>query len=134
MFLTLCLIGNKMARVINTTTTVEMGISSRFFNAIDDGSKSIEGHLHDEKRQVIMELLQDFRNPVIVRFTCTDSNQMIDRILRGYQIFSSFLEAAEKNYKKMVPWASSPKEAADVYREFFTAEQEAKYGVVLFTI
>ena len=119
---------------MSQTILVEMNIASKYFDAIADGSKTVEGRLQDDKRRQLMDKLHNLRNTVSIRFICTETGQTMDCQLRGYRIYPSFVKAAEVSYKEMIPWADSPKEAADVYREFFTAEQEAKYGVVLLDI
>lgn len=60
----------------NIDNIVSMKISSKYFDAIVDGTKTIEGRLYDEKRQ------QMFNDCITtVKFVCEDGRTIIKDIV-----------------------------------------------------
>lgn len=97
----------------------EMGLREEYLKLIKEGRKSIEGRLYDEKRRRIRE------GDVII------FERRLRVRVKALRIYSSFKEMLEKEgLQNVLPGAGSIEEGLKVYRQFYSEEEEKKYGVV----
>lgn len=103
----------------------EMKLQEIYFNMIKTGTKKYEGRLNDEKRQQIclgdIILFKNANN-----YTDTCFAKVEDLIY-----FESFLEMANILPLNEVGFENiSAEDASDIYHNFYSYEDEKKYGVV----
>ena len=109
-------------------------LGSKYFNAIKNGEKTMEGRILDQKRKDIIQCYNNSNGNVYIKFICADTNNVMTLKLKGYIVYPSFLEATKLHYKEMIPLANTPEEAALVYRQWFTKEDEEQYEIVLLLV
>jgi len=114
----------------------EIGVESDQLNEIVLGRKTIEARLGKPK-------FLKFRigDQISLREDIWENNKIVNSIhnqaiIRITQLlyFESFEELfSAVSYKKAIPAAQNLKEALDIYRKFYSAEDEEKYGVISIT-
>ena len=107
---------------LNSDTMRSLRVKNSFFEAICDGSKTLEVRVDYKTIKLIMPGER-------VKLT-TYSNKKEIKIcdVRKYRSFSKMFEAEE--YKKIMPWAKSEVEVLSLLREFYPEAKE-KLGVVV---
>jgi len=115
-------------------TTWQSGRESKLLDDIIAGRKTIEGRLNKGKfaqYQVgeTVSLRRDHRDEDgMLHDGEPDAARVEITAIRRY---GSFLEmVTEEGYEKVIPGAHSPQEAANEYNKFYSAEDQAKYGVL----
>jgi len=97
----------------------EMGLQEEYLKLIKEGKKKIEGRLYDEKRRQIKPGdIINFEGRLKVK-------------VKALRVYSSFREMLEKEgLERVLPNVKSIDEGVQVYRKFYSEEEEKKYGVV----
>lgn len=115
-------------------TTWESGRESRLLDEIIAGRKTVEGRLNRSKFAEYevgdtIKLRRDIRQP---DGTLVDGEPDAARVrIVAIRQYATFLEmVTAEGYKKVIPYARSTKEAADEYDNYYSAEDQAKYGVL----
>jgi ASC-1-like (ASCH) protein len=113
----------------------EIGIESSLVEAIRRGEKTIEGHLGTPRFLAMKEgdmisIREDIWKDGNVAESHPDALQLTIRQVLYFESFREMLEAVD--YESVVPTAASVNEAVAKYAEFYSAEDEAAYGVVAF--
>lgn len=105
--------------------TYEMKLKDKYFNLIKDGKKIYEIRLNDEKRQQINvgDIVVFKKEPNLV--------EKIDTIVNDLIHFKSFEEMANAlPFEKVGFLNRTVEEVVDAYHEFYSEEDEKKYGIV----
>lgn len=98
--------------------------SEPYFTFLKNGKKTIEGRICEGKYAQICAGEQ------IQVFTNDETDSVIVEIVRVTR-YASFLEMLEtEDLHKVLPDAKSVEHGAEVYRRFYSVEEEAKFGVV----
>lgn len=103
----------------------EMKLKEKYFDMIKVGKKIYEVRLNDEKRQLIGvgDVIVFKKEPNLV--------EKVDTIVKDLIHFNSFEEMAKTLPLDKVGFFNKKiKEVVDVYHEFYSQEEENKYGVV----
>lgn len=101
----------------------DINVNEPYYSFLVGGEKTIEGRLNKGK-------FVDIKVGDVLLLNNNERFEVIGR--REYENFKDMLEA--EGYKKVLPDKDSLEEAEAVYYEFFTPEQEKKYGVVAFEV
>ena len=102
----------------------KMKLREKYFNMIEDGKKIYEIRLNDEKRQLIDvgDIIVFKKEPNLV--------EKIDTIVKDLIYFNSFEEMAKTLPLEKVGFLKEGVEdVVNIYHEFYTVDDEAKYGV-----
>lgn len=114
--------------------TWESGRESTLLDEIIAGRKTVEGRLNRSKFAEYkvgdtISLRRDIRQP---------SGELVDGepgaatveivAIRKYQTFLEMVSA--EGFLKVIPFAKSVQEAADEYNKYYSAEDQAQYGVL----
>ncbi len=111
--------------------------SGRESNLLDDiiaGRKTIEGRLNRRKFAEysvgdIVSLRRDYRDAEgILRDGESHAAQVKVVAIRRYEKFIDM--AKSENYKSVIPSANSPEEAAAIYDNYYSSEDQNEYGVL----
>ena len=101
-----------------------MGLQTRYFQAIDKGTKDIELRLYDDKRRKIQV------GDTIV-FTDQTTKQVLEKEVAGLLIFPTFYDLLEEVPTKRVSWPSMRrKEMLEIMEQFYPIEKQLKTHVV----
>lgn len=115
--------------------------SGRESNLLDDiiaGRKTIEGRLNRGKFAEysvgdIVSLRRDHRdNRGILQDGERNAAQVKIIAIRHYETFIEMVES--ENYRSVIPSASSSKEAAAIYDDYYSIEDQNKHGVLAIEI
>ena len=101
----------------------EMGLQEEYLRLIKEGKKKIEGRLYDEKRRQIKPgdtIIFEGKLKVKVK------------ALRLYPSFREML--SEEGLGNVLPGIKTIEEGIQIYRQFYTEEEEKKHGVVAIEI
>ena len=115
-------------------TAWESGRESRLLNDIIARRKTVEGRLNKGKFSQYnvgdrISLRRDYRDEDGVLHDGEPHAALVEIIaIRHYSTFLEMVEA--EGYKRVIPYASSPQAAADEYDAFYSAEDQARYGVL----
>ncbi len=102
-----------------------MKLREKYFNMIKDGKKIYEIRLNDEKRQLINV------GDIIVFRKETNLDEKVDTVVKDLIYFNSFKEMAKTLPIEKVGFINkNVEEVVDAYYEFYTVEDEVKYGVI----
>ena len=94
------------------------------FEKIKDGSKTIELHLYDEKRQKVK--IGDF-----IEFTCLDdATQKIQTRVTALHRYSSFAELYNSLQKEKLGYRPEDNPDSNHMDEYYSREDQEKYGVL----
>lgn len=103
----------------------EMKLKDKYFNLIKNGKKIYEIRLNDEKRQQINV------GDIIVFKKESNLVEKIDTIVNDLIHFKSFEEMAKTLPLEKVGFSSKTvEEVVEIYHEFYSEEDEKKYGIV----
>lgn len=101
---------------------INLNVQPKYFTDIREGLKILEGRLAKEKYRLLNigdTILFDNGDDTIVK--------KID----GIHIFDSFSSGADfLRVKNIIPGIESVSELVSIYRQFYSEEDEKKYGVV----
>ena len=103
----------------------EMKLKDTYYVKIRDGIKIYEGRLNDEKRQLINvgDIITFKREPGL--------KESFDAIVKDLVYFRSFEDMVNTLPLKKVGFdMETPNEVIDIYHQFYSIEDENKYGVV----
>lgn len=101
----------------------KMNLNNEPFNSIEDGSKTVELRLNDEKRQQIkVKDLIEFTNR-------EDSRKIMTEVIDLYK-YPSFAELFKHFDKKDLGYDEDEEANPEDMEEFYTKEEQDKYGVV----
>jgi len=99
-----------------------MHVKSMFLDYMIEGKKTVEGRLYDEKRRKIN--VGDY-----IKLMDENGREAYFKVLNILQ-FSSFEEMIRNiGIEKVLPNVTSLEDAVAIYREFYSEEEEKKYGV-----
>lgn len=110
-------------------TTWEFGLTEQPYDAVKDGSKTIEGRLKQGKFVEfrpgdIVKVRRDF-----VRVGDEESELHVKVVaVREYANFSELCRQEE--FQRVVPWTSTGEEAIDSYGEYYSVAAQTEYGVL----
>jgi len=109
--------------------THQMKLQEKDFNLIKDGIKVYEVRLYDEKRKDVE--IGDY-----IEFTNnSNTNEKITCLVRSIFNFDSFKYMTDNlSAKKLGLEGLTKKQIIDLYHEFYSKEDEEKYGVVAFWV
>lgn len=127
----------------NFTYTVYMTVweSGRESGLLDDiiaGRKTIEGRLNKGKFAEyqpgdIVKLRRDYRNEAgVLQDGVPDTARVKVVAVRQYDDFLSMVQA--EGYQKVIPSAAHLQQAADEYNKYYSADDQAQYGVLAIEI
>ena len=103
----------------------EMKLKSKYFDLIRKGAKIYEGRLNDEKRKLISvgDIITFKKEPDLI--------ESFDALVQELIYFDTFDEMVTILPLKQVGFATEkPNEVVDVYHQFYSIEDEKRYGVV----
>lgn len=109
--------------------THTLNLNPIYFDLIKSGEKIFEGRLNDEKRKSfnIGDKITFYKEP--------EKTETMEAIILDKYLFKSFDEMANELDKSKLGFENSTKEEMiKIYRTIYTAEDENKYGVVVFKI
>lgn len=115
-------------------TTWYSGRESRLLDEIITGRKTIEGRLRkgkftDYKVGDIVALRRDIRDKDGVLHDGEPGAAMVEVVaVRGYPDFLTMVEV--EGFQCVIPFAASAKAAADEYNRYYSAADQARYGVL----
>jgi len=115
-------------------TTWESGRESALLDEIIAGRKTVEGRLNRSKFAEyrvgdIVKLRRDIRqSDGTLQDGELDAVRVEIMAIREYKTFLEMVMA--EGFEKVIPHASSAIEAADEYNKYYSAEDQAKYGVL----
>lgn len=119
-------------------TTWESGRESSLLDAIIAGRKTIEGRLDKDKFASYkvgdtVKLRRDFRaEDGVLRDGMPDAARVRIVAIRKYADFMSMV--GTEGFQNVIPDAISAKAAADEYNKYYSAEDQAKFGVLAIEI
>ncbi|WP_457753345.1 ASCH domain-containing protein [Thermococcus sp.] len=101
----------------------EMGLQEEYLKLIAEGKKKIEGRLYDEKRRQIKPGdIIIFEGKLKVK-------------VKDIRVYPSFREMLKKEgLENVLPGIKSIEEGVRIYRQFYTEEEEKKWGVAAIEI
>lgn len=111
----------------------EIGLESSLLKAVLNGEKTVEARLGRPRFLKFKEGdIVSIREDIWVNNIVTKSNRgaakiKIDQILY-FETFKEMLDAID--YTSLIPSAASPEIGLDAYRQFYSVDEEAEYGVV----
>jgi ASC-1-like (ASCH) protein len=115
-------------------TTWESGRESRLLDDIIAGRKTIEGRLNkgkfaDYKVGDVVSIRRDYRDEKgILQDGEPNAATVTIKAIRHH---TSFLDmVSTEGYKKVIPSAENAEEAAAEYDKYYSAEDQAMYGVL----
>ena len=103
----------------------EMKLRSVYYDLIKQGTKIYEGRLNDEKRQLIDvgDVITFKREPEL--------KESFNAVVKDLVYFDSFEEMANTLPLQKVGFLTETQdEVVDIYHQFYSIEDEKKYGVV----
>ncbi len=115
-------------------TVWESGRESGLLDDIIAGRKTIEGRLNRGKFAKyrpgdVVKLRRDYRDETgVLRDGQPDAARVEVVAVRQYPDFLSLVRT--EGYQKVIPSAADAREAADVYNRYYSAEDQAAYGVL----
>lgn len=119
-------------------TTWESGRESALLDEIIAGRKTVEGRLSrgkfaEYKVGDIVKLRRDVRLPDgMLQDGEPDAARVEIVAIRQYPDFLSMVTA--EGFEKVIPFAKTAQEAASEYNKYYSAEDQAKYGVLAIEI
>lgn len=115
-------------------TVWESGRESHLLDDIIAGRKTIEGRLNRDKFAKYKPgdqvwLRRDYRdeNGILQN---GEPRQVLVEVLAVRRYGTSIAMVTTEGFKKVIPYASSAKEAAAEYDKYYSAKDQAKYGVL----
>lgn len=115
-------------------TVWESGRESALLDEIIAGRKTIEGRLNKDKFAKyrpgdIVKLRRDYRDEAgVLRDGPPNAVRVEVVAIRQYLDFLAMVET--EGYQRVIPHATSAQAAADEYNKYYSAEDQAKYGVL----
>ncbi len=115
-------------------TTWESGRESALLDEIIAGRKTVEGRLKkgkfaEYKLGDIVKLRRDIRDENgVLHDGEPDAVRVKIMAVREYSDFLTMVE--QEGFEKVIPLATTAKEAADEYNKYYSAVDQAKYGVL----
>lgn len=116
----------------------ESGRESGLLDDILAGRKTIEGRLNKGKFAQYqigdeVSLRRDIRDKNGVLHDGTSGAALVDIV--GIRSYTSFLEmVTAEGFEKVIPFAKSADEAADEHNKYYSADDQARYGVLAIEI
>lgn len=114
--------------------TWESGRESALLDEIIAGRKTVEGRLNRSKFAEYrvgdtINLRRDIRQPNGELADGEPGAATVQIVaIRKYETFLAMVSA--EGFLKVIPFAGSAQEAADEYNKYYSAEDQAKYGVL----
>ncbi len=104
-----------------------MKLELKWYENIVNGKKIIEGRLYDEKRKKI-----GIGDCIIFKpVGHMTRNTLLYTVVLGLRHYNSFREMLEKEgIERVLPGVYDLNEGVEVYREYYSVEDEKKYGVI----
>lgn len=115
-------------------TTWHSGRESSLLDEIISGRKTIEGRLNRGKFALyqvgdIISLRRDYRDEDGVLCDGEPDAAFVEvAAVRKYKTFFDMVET--EGYARVIPYATSAREAADEYDKYYSAEDQRAYGVL----
>ena len=109
-----------------------MNLSEPWFSLVNDGTKTIEGRIYDDKRRTIQ---------IGDTITFTNNGNSFSKVVVNLAIWDNTNKKTGKvgwknvidwtNYKKLIPTAENDKEAIKVYEDIPGYKEKAKeFGII----
>lgn len=109
--------------------THEMKLQAKYFDLIKQGKKIYEIRLNDEKRQLIQV------GDVIIFKKEPELSETLNVVVNDLIYFKAFEQMAKSLPLEKVGFETETiSEVVDIYHQFYTPENEIKYGVVAMKI
>lgn len=118
--------------------TYESGRESLLLDSILDGKKTIEGRLNRGKFAEYcvgdqIWLRRDYRDEYGILHDGEPRQALVEVV--GIRHYSSFIEMVQaEGYKRVIPYASSPEEAASEFNKYYSIDEQQQYGVLAIEI
>lgn len=118
--------------------TYESGRESLLLDSILSGKKTIEGRLNRGKfaEYAIGDqiwLRRDYRDEYGILHDGEPRQALVEIV--GIRHYSSFIDMiTTEGFKRVIPYASSPEEAAQEYNNYYSTDEQADYGVLAIEI
>lgn len=109
---------------------MNISIAEKWFDLINNGSKTIEGRLNKEKYKTLKE------DDIVILYV-KDTNKKIKIKIIKINNYDNFGEMLEKEGLENVlpdPSIKTIKDGINVYRKYYTIDDEEKYGVLALKI
>lgn len=103
----------------------KMKLRKIYYDMIKNGTKIYEGRLNDEKRQLIDvgDIITFQKEPEL--------NESFDAIVKDLIYFDSFEEMVNTLPLEKVGFKTeTPEDVVEIYHQFYSVEEEKKYGIV----
>jgi ASC-1-like (ASCH) protein len=115
----------------------EIGLEASLVDAIISGQKLVEAKLAD-KRFLSLQV----GDRLSIRKDIWEDGKIVHSVpgaafvqIIGILPFASFTEMIQElGYERIIPAAKSPQEALNFYRQFYSNEDEMKFGVLAFEL
>jgi ASC-1-like (ASCH) protein len=106
---------------------MELHIQRKYFDAILSGKKTYEWRLAKDKYRLL-------KTWDLIIFK-TDWNEEVTRHISSIHIYDSF-KSAWKNLwiEKIIPWTQNIDEMINIYRQFYTEQDEMAFNVIMLWI
>ena len=118
--------------------TYESGRESLLFDSIISGKKTIEGRLNRGKFADYtigdqIWLRRDYRDEYGILHDGEPRQALVEVV--GIRHYSTFIEmVTTEKFKRVVPYAGSPEEAAQEYNQYYSTDEQQQYGVLAIEI
>lgn len=106
-----------------------IGLNAKYYYMVKSGEKTLEGRLHDEKRQefCVGDTLRILLDP--------ERKEFFDTIIEEKLLYPSFFEMAKCVDKVALGFGGATEETiVSTYLSFYSIKDEKRYGVVIFRI
>ena len=113
----------------NSFNTHTLNLNPKYFELIKSGKKILEGRLNDEKRQKFNV------GDKIIFYKEPQRTEEQTAVITGKYLFNSFVDMANQLEKADLGFENESKEEMiNCYHQFYSKEDENKYGVVIFRV
>jgi len=118
-----------MKKISKTSfTTYHNHRAEPYFTFIKNGQKMIEGRI----KQGLYRFVRAGDHIVVFNEQETDSVEVIVTAVRTYISIKEMLE--KEPLKKILPNIATVEQGIDIYKQFYTDEQEREFGVVVIEV
>lgn len=103
---------------------LDLNVQQVYFEAIKNGTKTIEGRLAKEK-------FRKLKAGDNIRFSNNEGTQSVVRSVAAIHIYPTFEDSFKvQDFKQAVPNVNTIAEAVQIYEQFYTKQMQREYGVV----
>jgi ASC-1-like (ASCH) protein len=106
----------------------DLSVQQIYYDAIANGTKTIEGRLAKEKYRALKPGDE-------IRFSNNEGTQSLVKKVGAVHVYPTFADSFKvQNFKHAIPDAASVADAIRVYEQFYTKEMQQKHGVVFIAL